>query len=44
MHSTLAKRIGELVDFGWEPQTTLEQLCGMMVDADRKRVAHARSR
>ena len=24
MHSTLAKRIGELVEFGWEPQTTTE--------------------
>lgn len=24
MHSTLAKRVAELVEFGWEPQTTTE--------------------
>ena len=28
-----AKRI-----LGWEPKTTLEELCRMMVDADLKRV------
>jgi len=25
---------------GWEPKTTLEELCQMMVEADLKRVAH----
>ena len=30
MHSTLAKRIGELVDFGWEPQTTTETTASLV--------------
>jgi len=27
-------------ELGWAPQTTLEQLCAMMVEADLRRVAH----
>lgn len=30
-------------DLGWEPQTTLEQLCGMMVEADLERNAKGMS-
>ena len=33
-----AKRV-----LGWEPKTTLEELCGMMVDADLKRVERGAS-
>ena len=28
---------------GWEPKTTLEQLCGMMVEADLRRNAEGYS-
>ena len=28
---------------GWEPKTTLEQLCAMMVEADLRRNAEGRS-
>lgn len=30
-------------ELGWEPKTTLEELCGMMVEADLKREAHGGS-
>lgn len=30
-------------ELGWEPKTTLEELCGMMVEADLKREAHGSS-
>ncbi len=29
-----------LNELGWAPQTTLEQLCAMMIEADLRRVAH----
>lgn len=30
-------------ELGWQPQTTLEQLCGMMVDADLRRNQQGKS-